>query len=122
MKVSKPYPSRMLLYATIFDVLLVTLVASQGWLMSALAKISYGAAAGRGEGSGSMVKALYFAEPSGARNVAEITNAIGSGNDAKLAEAIENEKRRGGLELLMTHPLTAKRLEALLKIKREIGG
>jgi len=33
---SKPYPGRMLLSATIFDVLLVTLVASQGWLMAAI--------------------------------------------------------------------------------------
>jgi H+-transporting ATPase len=33
---SKPYPGMMLLCATIFDVLLVTLVASQGWLMAAI--------------------------------------------------------------------------------------
>jgi len=37
---SKPYPSKMLLYASIFDISLVTLVASQGWLMAAI-PISY---------------------------------------------------------------------------------
>jgi H+-transporting ATPase len=33
---SKPYPGRMLLYASIIDTALVTLVASQGWLMAAI--------------------------------------------------------------------------------------
>ncbi len=91
-------------------------------LMSALAKISYGGAAGKPSDTGSMVRALYFAEPSGAKaNAAQIVGAIGSGNDAKLAEAIENEKKKGGFELLMTHPLTAKRLERLMILKRGAG-
>jgi heat shock protein HtpX len=95
------------------------LTGNPSTLMSALAKISYGSAAGKNADSGSMVKALYFAEPSSARmNVAEIAGAINSGNDARLAEAIETEKKRGGFELLMTHPLTAKRLERLLAIKK----
>ena len=90
-------------------------------LRSALAKISYGAAAGKPAESGNMVRALYFAEPSGNKmNAAEIVGAIGSGNDAKLAEAIENEKKKGGWEFLMTHPLTAKRLERLMTIKKGI--
>lgn len=91
-------------------------------LMSALAKISYGAAGGKKAESGSMVRALYVAEPTGqAMNVSELTRAINSGNDTALAAAIENEKKKGGFELIMTHPLTAKRLERLLKVKREIG-
>ena len=91
-------------------------------LMSALAKISYGPAAAKSTASSSMVKALYFAEPSGGKmNVAEVVGAINSGNDATLAAAIENEKKHGGFEFLMTHPITAKRLDALLKVKKEIG-
>lgn len=91
-------------------------------LMGALAKISYSGAVAKSAESSSMVKALYFAEPSGAKmDAAEIVRAIGSGNDAKLVEAIENEKKRGGFEFFMTHPLTAKRLENLLRIKKEIG-
>ncbi len=93
-------------------------------LMSALAKISYGAAGGAGASAGgnSMVKALYFAEPAGTgMNVAEIAGAIKSGNEAALAEAIAKEKQRGGFEFLMTHPLTAKRLERLMKIRKEIA-
>jgi H+-transporting ATPase len=33
---SKPYPSRALLYASIFDIALATLVASRGWLMTSI--------------------------------------------------------------------------------------
>ncbi|MCX6772201.1 MAG: zinc metalloprotease HtpX, partial [Candidatus Micrarchaeota archaeon] len=69
-------------------------------LMSALAKISYtGVVQNKSENSNSMVKALYFAEPSGAKmNFAEIAGAIKSGNDAALAAAIENEKKKGAFE------------------------
>lgn len=98
------------------------LTGNPAGLMSALAKISYGSAMPKSGGSGSMVKALYFAEPSGQKmNVAEIARAINSGNDTALAEAIEKEKKGGALEILMTHPLTAKRLENLLRVKREIA-
>ncbi|MFA6214757.1 MAG: zinc metalloprotease HtpX [Candidatus Micrarchaeia archaeon] len=87
-------------------------------LMSALAKITYGAVAGKTD-SGNMVKALYFAEPAGGKaQFAEIARAISSGNEMALSEAIEAEKRRGGMEFLMTHPLTAKRLERLMKMKK----
>jgi len=92
-------------------------------LMSALAKITYGTkpAQAGSEGS-SMVKALYFAEPSGSKmGVSEIAGAIRSGNDMALAEAIEKEKKGGAIEFVMTHPLTAKRLERLLRIKKEIN-
>ena len=91
-------------------------------LMSALAKISYGAQAGKAAaGSGSMVKALYFAEAGSSKvAVMEIAGAIRSGNEAHLTEAIERERKRGGFELIMTHPLTAKRLERLMRVKKEI--
>jgi heat shock protein HtpX len=90
-------------------------------LMSALAKITYGGAAGKAD-SGNMVKALYFAEPSGGKaQFAEIARAINSGNEMALAEAIAAEKKRGGMEFLMTHPLTAKRLERLMRIKKGIA-
>lgn len=90
-------------------------------LMGALAKITYGGAAGKSE-SGSMVKALYFAESTGAKaQFAEIARAINSGNEMALSEAIAKEKARGGMEFIMTHPLTAKRLENLLRIKKEIA-
>jgi heat shock protein HtpX len=89
-------------------------------LMGALAKISYGAAAGKhSAGSGSMVRALYFAEPGSSKAaIVEIAGAIRSGNESALASAIENEKKKGGFELFMTHPLTAKRLEKLLIVKK----
>jgi heat shock protein HtpX len=92
-------------------------------LMNALVKITYSPVAAKSTaGAGSMVKALYFAEASGTKmNVAEIAGAIHSGNEVALAEAIEKEKKKGGFELIMTHPLTAKRLENLLRIKKEIA-
>ncbi len=91
-------------------------------LMSALAKISYSGAVKGGQGSQSMVKALYIAEPSQASpGTQEISRAIRSGNEAALMEAIEKEKRSGAMEILMTHPLTAKRLENLMRIRKEIG-
>ena len=65
------------------------------------------------------MNAFYVAESekftSGAR---EIATAIGKGDDEALKRAIESEKGKGGMELLMTHPLTAKRLEALLRVKQ----
>jgi heat shock protein HtpX len=96
------------------------LTGNPSMLMSALAKISYGASGAKKEAAGgSMVRALYFAESQeGRMDVAEIARAISSGDDAALAEAIEKEKKGGALELVMTHPLTAKRLERLMAIKK----
>lgn len=37
---------------------------------------------------------------------------------AKLAHAIEKEKKIGKWELLMTHPVTAKHIEALMKMQK----
>ena len=92
-------------------------------LMSALAKITYGQAAGtKSTGMGSMASALYIAEASGAKmSVAEIASAIRSGNEVELAAAIEKEKKGGAMEFLMTHPLTSKRLERLLRLKKGIA-
>lgn len=92
-------------------------------LMSGLARISYAAAHSKAGGHG-MVSSFYFSNPSaGERSfTSEIVDAIGSGNEKEIASAIENEKKRGGFELLMTHPLTYKRLDALLKIKKEMAG
>ena len=92
-------------------------------LMSALAKITYGQAAGaKSAGSSNMASALYIAEPSGSKmNVAEIASAIRAGDEAALTAAIEKEKKGGAIELIMTHPLTSKRLERLLKLKKGIA-
>ncbi len=92
-------------------------------LMSALAKITYGQPAGAGKiGTGNMASALYIAEASGAKiSVAEIAGAIRTGNEAELASAIEKEKKGGAIEFLMTHPLTSKRLERLMRLKKGIA-
>ncbi len=87
-------------------------------LMRALVKITYAPRPQQAPQQDPGMKAFYVAEPekftSGARAVVE---AIGKGDDEGLRKAIEQEKGKGGMELLMTHPLTAKRLESLLKIK-----
>ncbi len=91
-------------------------------LMSALAKISYASSHAKGNAQ-SMVSAFYFANSSAseAHFTNEIVQIIGSGNEKDIANAIDNEKKKGKFELLMTHPLTYKRLDALLKIKKEMG-
>ncbi|MFA5929473.1 MAG: zinc metalloprotease HtpX [Candidatus Micrarchaeia archaeon] len=99
------------------------LTGNPAHLMSALAKITYGQAAGAGkQGTGSMASALYIAEPSNTKmSVAEIAGAIRSGNEAELTAAIEKEKKGGAMEFLMTHPLTSKRLERLMRLKKGIA-
>jgi heat shock protein HtpX len=91
-------------------------------LMSALAKISYAGVSDKRERDASL-KSFYFADPAGSEtnSIKEIAAAIATKNDAKLVEAIEKEKKAGIFEAFMTHPLTAKRLEALLEMKKEIG-
>jgi len=91
-------------------------------LMSALAKISYGSAVPKGDDSHSMVKALYFTEPANAKvDAYEVARAIHSGNAKAIADAVENERKNGAMEFLMTHPLTAKRLDNLMRVRKEIG-
>lgn len=88
-------------------------------LMRALAKISYDLGKAKPQPEGQPLKAFYIADPAGAerQSIAEIAQAIDSGNQKSIEQAIENEKRRGIPEWLMTHPLTAKRLEALMNIQ-----
>ncbi|MFH2105820.1 MAG: zinc metalloprotease HtpX [Candidatus Micrarchaeota archaeon] len=92
------------------------------YLINALAKISYTSAT-KPSDSGGMIKAFYFANPS--KNEAnfsgEIVQLIKTGHPEKIAQAIENEKKHGGFEIISTHPLTYKRLGALLKVKKEMG-
>ncbi len=92
-------------------------------LMSGLAKISYKMQSVQPQKGSDAMRAFYIADPygEGRKNIAEIAAAIASGNESQLVEAIENEKKIGKMEWLMTHPLTAKRLEALLRIKKGIG-
>ena len=92
-------------------------------LMGALAKISYVSAKAPAD-SNSMVKAFYFSSASAgeAAFAGEIAGIIAKGNEREIADAIENEKKKGGFELIMTHPLTYKRLDALLKIKKGEDG
>jgi heat shock protein HtpX len=88
-------------------------------LMRALVKITYAPRPQQVPQQDKSMNAFYVAEAekftSGAR---EIATAIGKGDDEALKRAIESEKGKGGMELLMTHPLTAKRLEALLRVKQ----
>ncbi|MBI5225189.1 M48 family metalloprotease [Candidatus Micrarchaeota archaeon] len=92
-------------------------------LMRGLAKISYRIMQSKPQPTNVMMKAFYIADPSGEgkREVHAIVLAIASGNEHSLIEAIEQEKKMGKREWLMTHPLTAKRLEALLKLKKQFG-
>lgn len=92
-------------------------------LMSGLAKISYQMMHVRPAAATDTMRAFYISDPSGEgkQTIHEIAAAIASGNERELVSAIEKEKGMGKMEFLMTHPLTAKRLEALLKIKKQIG-
>jgi len=89
-------------------------------LMSGLAKISYKMPS---NAQNTALKAFYIADPSISerQSIIEITKAISIGNEKEIQQAIEKEKKRNIVELFMTHPLTAKRLDALLKLKREIA-
>lgn len=90
-------------------------------LMSALAKITYKmdptpAAAG--------LSSLYIADPAPPEreSIAEIARALGAGNPALIEDAINAEiSHSKAFELFMTHPLTAKRLAALWRLKKEIA-
>lgn len=89
-------------------------------LMSALAKITYKIKPSE-ENSG--LKSLYIADPAAQEkaNIMEIARAIAAGDPKLIESAIENEKKNASaLELIMTHPLTSKRLEALWKIRKGI--
>lgn len=91
-------------------------------LMSGLAKITYNMPAQKTETQESL-SAFYISDPSIKEKQAmvEIVNSIGSRDDEKLRRQIEAEKKKSGMELLMSHPLTAKRLESLNQIRRSLG-
>ncbi len=66
-------------------------------------------------------KTLYITNPSKGEGdeIMEIAKAINSNDAEKIEELIEMEKYKyGKREWLMTHPITAKRLEKLWKIKK----
>ncbi|MFH1285780.1 MAG: zinc metalloprotease HtpX [Candidatus Micrarchaeota archaeon] len=96
-------------------------------LMRALAKISYAVPAvqqARGaQAQNETMRAFYIANPSTSEKLrmANIVSALNTGNDEKIRDVIEKEKKNGAFELIMTHPLTAKRLDALYNIKRELN-
>ncbi|HHQ45494.1 MAG TPA: hypothetical protein ENN13_05100, partial [Candidatus Altiarchaeales archaeon] len=92
-------------------------------LMSGLAKISYGMPLRRTDVNPAL-SAFYISDPSPSEKQAmvEIVNAISSGDENHLRDAIKKEKMHGKLELFMTHPLTAKRLDSLNRIRKEMGG
>lgn len=89
-------------------------------LMSGLAKISYAMPQRRDKNA--TMSSFYISDPAPEekKGMYEIASAIAGGNEKRLVEQIEAEKRRGAMEVFMTHPLTAKRLDALMKIKKEI--
>lgn len=93
-------------------------------LMSALAKVSYEDARIKAtNNTNSAVSTFYFSNPSAgeAKFSNEVVNLIAKGNEKQLNNAIEEEKKHGGFELIRTHPLTYKRLDALNRIKKQIG-
>jgi heat shock protein HtpX len=90
-------------------------------LMSGLAKISY--AMPQDAQKNASMSAFYISDPKPEeqRGMYEIARAIASGNEARLVGQIEAEKKRGFLEVFMTHPMTAKRLDALMRIRDELA-
>jgi len=89
-------------------------------LMSALAKITYRIQPTRDNAG---LKSLYIADPAPPerQNVAEIAKAMGTGSPELIEGSIHNEISKSSVfELFMTHPLTAKRLNELWKLKKEI--
>jgi heat shock protein HtpX len=90
-------------------------------LMSSLAKISYSMPTNMQKNTS--LSAFYISDPSVAekQSMHEIATAIGHGNEKRVRSEIEREKKRGFLELFQTHPLTVKRLDALLKIRKDLG-
>jgi heat shock protein HtpX len=83
-------------------------------LMMALTRISYANAAPQAQAQNKSMNSFYIASPSANERgtINEIALMLGRGSS--FAEILEKEKGKGGLsELLMTHPLTVKRLERL---------
>ena len=89
-------------------------------LMMALTKISYANAVPQAQAQqNSSMNSFYIASPSANERstINEIALMLGKGSS--FAEILEKEKGKGRLmELLMTHPLTVKRLERLYRIEK----
>ncbi|MFH1054672.1 MAG: zinc metalloprotease HtpX [Candidatus Altiarchaeota archaeon] len=90
-------------------------------LMSSLAKITYTMPANVEKNPA--MSAFYISDPKPEekKGMAEIINAIGQGNERMLVQSIEKEKKHGFMEVFMTHPMTAKRLDALMKIRKDMA-
>lgn len=89
-------------------------------LITGLSKMTYNFVPTKNERDNSF-KTLYITYPYEGEGdeIMELSKAIDSENAEKIEEIIELEKYRyGKKEWLMTHPLTAKRLERLWKIKK----
>jgi len=89
-------------------------------LITGLSKITYKITPTKNEIDKSF-KTLYISDPSKGEEeeIMEIAKAINSNNAEKVEEMIEMEKYKyGKKEWMMTHPITAKRLERLWKIKK----
>jgi len=90
-------------------------------LMRSLAKIGYSMP--KNAEKNTALSAFYISDPKPEERegMREIVAAIASGNEKNMVEKIEAEKKRGFLEIFMTHPITAKRLDALIKLNKEIA-
>ncbi|MBI5636322.1 M48 family metalloprotease [Candidatus Micrarchaeota archaeon] len=93
-------------------------------LMSALTKISYGISHAKHASTSDALKAFYISSPnpSEALELAQLYALAGAGDRAAFEKAVGREKSSGAMELLMSHPLTIKRLKNLLELKKEING
>lgn len=89
-------------------------------LITALSKITYKTTPLNSARDGSF-KTLYISDPSKGEGdeIMEIARAINHEEADRIEELMEVEKHKyGKMEWLMTHPVTAKRLERLWKIKK----
>jgi heat shock protein HtpX len=89
-------------------------------LMSGLAKICYSMPSNVEKNSS--MSAFYISDPKPEekKGMYEVASAIAGGNEQRLVAAIQAEKKRAFMEIFMTHPMTAKRLEALNRIRTDM--
>lgn len=92
-------------------------------LMSALTKISYGLSHAKHATTEDALKAFYISSPKAgeAQELTELYALADAGDKNAFEKAVEKEKAGSSMELLMTHPLTIKRLKNLLQIKKEMA-
>jgi Zn-dependent protease with chaperone function len=88
--------------------------------MSGLAKICYSMPSNVEKNSS--MSAFYISDPKPEekKGMYEVASAIAGGNEQRLVAAIQAEKKRAFMEIFMTHPMTAKRLEALNRIRTDM--